>query len=152
MTKKISFFLLFLITGVYLNGQTVQAPTDAYLNLELVSAVVVSDSLLTTTFDPMALVSPTDTMLVSVSMIVPDTNLIHKIHIKLGSSFGSNDLIDQQFDYDVDLSAPQMYLREADMIKICFGEYLNSNVFYCEIKLEDHSGNISTITNCQSNQ
>jgi len=100
----------------------------------------------------MAVLSVTDTFLVSVTMIVPDTNQINKIHIKLGSTLGTNDLVDQQYDYDVNLNSPQMYIRELDMIKICFGEYLNTNVFYSEISIEDHSGNFSTITNCQSDQ
>jgi len=126
MIKKISLFVLILSSIFTLKSQTIQAPIETYMNLELVSTVMVSDSVLQNTFDPMATLSPSDTFLVSVSMIVPDTNVINKIHIKLGSTFGASDLVDQQFDYDADLSAPQMYIRELDMIKICFGEYLNS--------------------------
>lgn len=153
MIKISSIFLLLIsFTFVGLKAQTVLPLTEAYMNLELVNTVVLSDTALGASFDPMSVLSATDTFLVSVTMIVPDTNQINKFHIKLGTTLGGNDLVDQHFDYDVILNAPQMYMREADMIKICFGEYLNTNVFYSEIKVEDHLGNFSIITNCQSDQ
>lgn len=152
MIKKTTLLILILISIFNIRAQTVLPPSDTYINLELVSKVVVPDSLLNSFFNPMNALSPTDTLLVSVTMIVPDTNVINKIHIKLGSTLGGNDLVDQQFIYDTVLNSPQVYERESDMIKICFGEYLNSSLFYCEVKLEDHLGNFSTTTNCQSNQ
>lgn len=153
MIKKIS--ILFIILGLIslgLKAQVVPAPTQSFLSLKLVKKVTISDAQLNATFNPMAVLSPSDTLLVKLSMLV-DTNAVDVIHIKLGTTMGGNDLLAQSFNYDAsNLTAPQTYERRDNRIKIGLGKYLNHGVFYCEIKLEDAQGNFSTITNCQSDQ
>jgi len=154
MMKRILItIVLTSIIGLALKAQTVPSPSETYLSLEVLNPVTLSDEILDTLTDPMSILTTSDTMLVSVSMILADTNVVTKIHIKLGSTLGGNDLLDQSYNYDdLNLILPQSYFREEEMVSLGLGEYLNSGVFYCEIKLEDSVGNFSEISTCQSDQ
>ncbi len=154
MVKRIYIlFLLLSIITINIKAQTVPSPSEAYINLELVNPETIPAEVLDTLLDPMNLLTSSDTLQISTTIILVDTNVVSKIHIKLGSTIGANDLLAQTFNYDgTNLIAPQSYFREADMLIIRFGEFINSSVFYCEIILEDDLGNLSEITNCQSDQ
>lgn len=78
------------------------------------------------------------TMVIEVS----DTTNISKIHVKMGSSDGANDLFSQIFNFDVTDSLPTgtTYLREGKVIYLGIGNYTGLNHFFGEAKLENNSG------------
>ena len=154
MIKKI-LIMAALINAIMfeIKAQTVPSPTEAYVNLELINPTVIPDEVLDTLTNPMNIVSANDTLKISVSMLLEDTNVLNKIRIKLGTTLGGNDLLEQVFIFDDgNLTLPQIYFREAEMVTIGLGEYLNAGIFYCEIVLEDVEQNLSEIINCNSNQ
>lgn len=75
---------------------------------------------------------------------VTDTTNISKIHVKMGTSDGANDLFSQLFIFDVtdSLSLPTgtTYLREGKVIYLGIGNYTGLNHFFGEAKLEDNAG------------
>lgn len=154
MKQKVNLLILFLsIITISLKAQTVPLPSEAYLNLEVINSVTIPDEILDTLVNPMSLVAANDTLKISLSMLLEDTSSLHKIHIKLGTTLGGNDLLEQVFIFDDgNLTLPQIYFREAEMVTIGLGEYLNSGIFYCEIVLEDVEQNLSEIINCNSAQ
>lgn len=78
---------------------------------------------------------------------VTDTTTISKIHVKMGSSDGGNDLFSQTFIFDVSdslsLPAGTSYLREGKVIYLGIGDYTGLNHFFGEAKLEDNVGAFS---------
>jgi len=84
------------------------------------------------------------TMVIEVS----DTTNISKIHVKIGSTEGANDLFSQTFNYDVSdslsLPASMTYKREGKVIYLGVGNYTGLNHFFGEAKLEDNAGIIGT--------
>jgi hypothetical protein len=154
MIKKILISLVFVnILTVGIMAQTVPSPAESYINLEVINPETLTDEVLDTLTDPMSTLSANDTLLISVTMLLEDTNVVSKIHIKLGTTVGGAELLEQTFNYDdINLTSPQSYLREEEMVSIGLGEFINSGIFYCEIILEDSLGNLSEITNCQSDQ
>ncbi len=153
MVKKI-LIMAALINAIMfeIKAQTVPSPSEAYLNMELINSTVIPDEVLDTLTNPMNIVASTDVLKISLSMLLVDTNVVNKIHIKLGTTSGGTDLLEQTFNYDTNLILPQSYFREEEMVSIVFGEYINSSVFYCQIILEDIAGNLSEIINCNSGQ
>ena len=153
MIKKINLFILFFSVMVFnMKAQTVPSPSEIYLNMELLNPQIIPDEVLDTLTNPMNLLTVNDTLKISVSILLEDTNVVSKIHVKLGTTLGSNNLLEQAFNYDANLTLPQSYFREEEMINIVLGEYINSGIFYCQIILEDVEGNLSEITSCQSDQ
>lgn len=154
MIKKVNTLILLLsLFSISIKAQTVPSPTEAYINMELLNPETLPDEVLDTLLNPMSILSATDTLKISVTMLLADTNVVNKIHIKLGTTSGGNDLLAQTFNYDdYNITLPQSFFREAEMITLGLGEYLNSGVFYCEIILEDSVGNTSVVFNCQSDQ
>tara|TARA_R110001592_G_scaffold227755_1_gene484090 strand:- start:545 stop:1006 length:462 start_codon:yes stop_codon:yes gene_type:complete len=153
MIKKISTLMLLLsIITIGVNGQTVPSPSETYLNIEVVNPTTLSDEVLDTLTNPMGIVGTNEMLMVSVSMLLEDTTVVSKIHVKLGTTLGGNDLLEQTFNYDENLTLPQSYFREEEMLTIGMGEYVNSGVFYCEVTLEDDSQNQSEVITCQSDQ
>ena len=138
-----------MIIGI--NAQTVPSPTELTINLEPVNEMVIPDEVLDTLTDPMYLLGPSDPLTLSVSMLLADTNTVAKIHVKLGTTLGGNDLLENTYTYDATPTGNLTYFRESEMMTLGMGEHLNSGVFYCEIKLEDSAGNFSEIITTQSN-
>lgn len=77
---------------------------------------------------------------------VSDTTTISKIHVKMGTTDGGNDLFSQTYIFDVtdSLSLPSgtSYLREGKVIYLGIGSYTGLNHFFAEAKLEDSLGTI----------
>ena len=152
MKKLISTIALGLVMSLGLQAQTVPSPSEVTINLEPVNEIVIPDEVLDTLTDPMNLLSPTDPLNLSVSMLLADTNTVAKIHVKLGTTLGGNDLLENTYTFDVTPSGSLSYFREGIMMNLGMGEHLNTGVFYCEIKLEDSTGNFSEIITSQSDQ
>ena len=152
MKKIVSTIVLGIALTVGLQAQTVPSPSEVTINLEPVNEMVIPDEVLDTLTDPMNLLSPTDQLNLSVSMLLADTNTVAKIHVKLGTSLGGNNLLENTYTYDVAPGGNLTYFREGVMMNLGMGAHLNSEVFYCEIKLEDSTGNLSEIIRTQSNQ
>ena len=152
MKKLISTIALGLIVTLGLQAQTVPSPSEVTINLEPVNEIEIPDEVLDTLTDPMNLLSPTDPLNLSVSMLLADTNTVAKIHVKLGTTLGGNDLLENTYTFDATPSGNLSYFREGIMMNLGMGEHLNSGVFYCEIKLEDATGNFSEIITSQSDQ
>lgn len=153
MIKKINLLLLLGIITINLKAQTVPSPSESYLGLEVLNPALIPDEVLDTLTNPMNLLTANDSLKISVSMLLEDTMVLSKIHIKLGTTLGGNDLLDQTFLYDnSNLTLPQGYFREKEMVTIVLGEYPYTGVFYNEIVLEDVDGNQSGVLSCQSDQ
>lgn len=154
MKQKVNLLILFLsIVAISLKAQTVPSPSEAYLNMEPLNPQIIPDEILDTLTNPMNLVTANDTLKISVSMLLEDTLVLSKIHIKLGTTLGGNNLLDQTFLYDNgNLTLPQGYFREKEIVTIVLGEYPYTGVFYNEIVLEDVDGNQSGVLSCQSDQ
>lgn len=154
MIKKINLLLILIsIITINLKAQTVPSPSESYLGLEVLNPALIPDEVLDTLTNPMNLLTANDSLKISVSMLLEDTMVLSKIHIKLGTTLGGNDLLDQTFLYDnSNLTLPQGYFREKEMVTIVLGEYPYTGVFYNEIVLEDVDGNQSGVLSCQSDQ
>lgn len=154
MTKRIKFLFVFVFAiSLGVNAQTVPSPSEVVINIEPVNQVEIPDEVLDTLTDPMSLLGPNDNLNLSVSMLLADTNTVTKIHVKLGTSIGSNNLVENIYTYDnITPGGNLTYSREGKMLKLGMGSFLNSGVFYCEIKLEDSVGNFSEIILTQSDQ
>ncbi len=152
MKKIISTLVLGLAITVGLKAQTVPSPTEVMVNMEPVNEMVIPEEVLDTLSNPMSLLGPTEELNLSVSMILTDTNTVSKIHIKLGTTLGGSDLLENTYIYDGTPSEPLSYFRDGDMLTLGMGTHLNSGVFYCEIILEDSTGNTSLTITSQSDQ
>jgi len=152
MKKAISTIVLGLLMTVGVMAQTVPSPTEVTVNIEPVNEIVIPDAVLDTLTDPMSLLGPTDPLNLSVSMLLADTNTVAKIYVKLGTTLGGNDLLENTYDYDGTPSGALTYFRDGAMMTLGMGSHLNVGVFYCEIKLEDSTGNLSEIITSQSDQ
>lgn len=148
MIKKINLLLFLVIITISLKAQTVPSPLEVYLNIETVNPTTIPDEVLDTLKNPLMLMSTNDTLKISLSMFLEDTSLVSKIYIKLGRTLGGNDLLEQVFN----LTLPQSYYRESEMVTIGLGEYQNSGAFFCEIVLEDIDQNQSEVIYCNSDQ
>lgn len=80
------------------------------------------------------------------TMVIEITNAanISKIHVKMGSTDGGNDLFARVFDFDVsnNLSSGTSYRREGNVIYLGIGSFTGLNHFFAEAKLEDAQGTI----------
>jgi hypothetical protein len=152
MKKVISTIVLGLIITVGVQAQTVPSPTELTINLEPVNELIISEEVMDTLTDPMNLLGPTDALNLSVSMLLADTNTVAKVHVKLGTTLGGNDLLENTYTYDSTPAGTLTYFREEEMITLGLGAHLNASVFYCQVVLEDSMGNTSLITTSQSNQ
>ncbi|PCI97034.1 MAG: hypothetical protein COB15_08705 [Flavobacteriales bacterium] len=153
MKNVISTLVLGLTMIIGINAQTVPSPTELTINLEPLNDIVIPDEVLDTLTDPMNLLSSTDPLILSVSMLLADTNTVAKIHVKLGTTSGSGDLLTTTFTFDNTAPGGDLsYFREEEMMTLGMGTHLNVGVFYCEIVLEDSVGNLSIAENSQSNQ
>jgi hypothetical protein len=137
MIKKVNLLILFL--GVLIlgfKGQVISSPTKAYVNVELPNAS-----------------APNNHLQVSTNLIVEDIDVVAKIRIKLGTTFGGGDLLTHTYiNNSTDLIISNSINGTDEMITINLGNHPNSGTFYCEIILEDSFGNLSEPFNCQSNQ
>jgi hypothetical protein len=153
MIKKLLIAAVFInIIGLNLNAQTVPSPTEVTVNIEPVNEIVIPDEVLDTLTDPMSLLGPNDPLNLSVSMLLADTNTVTKLYIKLGTTLGGNDLLENTYTYDATPTGNLTYFREGAMMTLGMGSHLNLGIFYCEIKLEDSTGNLSEIITVQSDQ
>lgn len=154
MTKRIKVLLVFVFAiSLGIKAQTVPSPSEVTINIEPVNQLEIPDEVLDTLTDPMYLLGPNDNLNLSISMLLADTNTVSKIHVKLGTTSGSNNLMEHTYTYDNHNPGGSLtYSRDGKMLKLGMGTFLNSGVFYCEIKLEDSVGNFSEIILTQSDQ
>lgn len=148
MRKTISTTVLGLIMTMGLQGQTISSPRKLTINVEPLKSIQVLDPLK----GPMGLLTPSDTLRLSVSVLLVDTNNLSKIHVKLGTTLGGNELLENTYTYDLTSAGSLSYFRDRELMTLGMGNHLNSGIFYCEIKLEDNAGHFSTPVKSQSDQ
>jgi hypothetical protein len=146
--KVISAIVLGLIMTIGLQAQKVNSPKEVTINIEPLRSIQVIDPL----SDPMSLLSPSDTLKLSASILLADTNSLSKIHVKLGTTLGGNELLENTYTYDLSPTGSLTYFRDKQLMTLGMGTHLNSGIFYCEIKLEDREGNFSSLIKSQTQQ
>lgn len=150
--KKIIFItILLIVMAVNVNSQTISAPENVSLNLELTQAKQIPNEVADTLMDPMSILTSSDTLNISVFLETADTVNLSKIHLKLATTDGGNDLLDHVFDFDATPASGFFYERDGNLIKIGLGQYLYHRIYYCEIYFEDTFGNLSDVTKYQAN-
>lgn len=79
---------------------------------------------------------------------VPDTANISYIHVTMGTSDGSGDIVDHAFEFDRDAALPigLSYRRDSNEIKIGLGNH-PIRTYFLEITIEDSLNNLSTPMN-----
>jgi hypothetical protein len=154
MKKTLSTIVFGLIITMGLQAQMVPAPREVNINIApLRSIQTFGDGLLLDSLtNPMSLLTPNDTLLLSLSILLVDTANLSKIHVKLGTTLGGDDLFTNTYTYDSTPAGSLTYFRDRALMTLGMGTHLNSGIFYCEIKLEDSMGNFSALINSQTQQ
>ena len=153
MKKTLSTIVFGLIVTMGLQAQTVPYPREVNINIEPLRPVqILGDVLLDSLTNPMSLLTPNDTLLLSLSILLVDTSTISKIHVKLGTTLGGDELLTNTYTYDGTPAGSLTYFRDQELMTLGMGTHLNSGIFYCEIKLEDSVGNFSALIQSQTQQ
>lgn len=142
MIRKISISFYFLVLMVNISSaQTSNNLIDFTVYMEIVGGG-------SSNFEDTLVSSSTNLKGIMV-IIVTDTTVISKIHVRMGNTNGSNDLFSKQYDFDVTANFPDgtSYRREGNVIYLGIGDYTGLNHFYAEAKLEDSLGVISAPIN-----
>lgn len=81
----------------------------------------------------------------SVFVKLQDTLNVSKIHVKLGTTQGGNNLFSKDFLFDVsgNLSDGTSYVRNGLNVLLGIGQFVGLNSYYAEVRLEDTSQNLS---------
>jgi hypothetical protein len=149
MVKKILISLvLVMVLDISIKAQTVPSPTEVTVNLETIGAMEIPDAVLDTLTDTYYLLQQEPELKLTLNIILQDTNQISKINIKLGTTSGGIELLNQSFIYDqTNLGAGLSYERKGNYVKLGLGNYDNTTyaLYYAEVEIEDASGNKSTI-------
>ena len=136
------FFLFSFFITSNLEAQQISPPNS-------VRGILRLDSLITTS--QISQDSTTNNFQTHTSKLLVVVNLatisnLDKIHVKVGSTSGANDIAQYTFQFDINQNLPidYSYYRKGLRLELYMGKYSNLNSFNIEVKLEDVNGNLST--------
>ena len=137
--KKIFFCSsLYFLCGHFLYAQTVMPPArmEIYMQLSNSDSTIVFDN---------KLFSSQSILLGTVFIKLQDSLGLAKIHVKLGTTSGGNDIFSKTFLFDVtgNFSDGTSYLRNGLKVLLGIGQFVGLNNYYSEVRLEDTSQNLS---------
>lgn len=84
--------------------------------------------------------------IVTLSVLLSDTNDVTKVHYKIGRSHGQNDLIESNILFDDNqVHGAITYNRTQNQIRLVLGMYNNIGDLYGEVYIEDSQGQLSSV-------
>ncbi len=97
--------------------------------------------------------SSTTSVITKVIIVLQDTANLSKIHVKLGSTSGANNLLAKDFIYTTPgtYSDGTSYARSGNVLYLNLGTRLGLQNCFAEIKLEDTFGRITAPVNLSGN-
>jgi len=128
---------------------------EVQIALKPLTPLVISNAVMDTLTDPFYLIQQDSSLKISLNIILQDTIALHLIHIKLGTTLGGSELITQAFNYDgSNVGAGLNFSKSLNNVTIDLGVHPNTNnaLYFVEVKLENTSGNQSTITTTDTSQ
>jgi hypothetical protein len=155
MKKRLSLFLLScLLIAVNLKSQVLPVG-EIEISLVPVVEQEISDEVMDTLTDPFYLIQQEASLKIGLNLSLQDTTQMRFIHIKLGTTSGGSELIDQSFNYDgTNMGAGLSYTRNYKYITLELGIHANTTnaLYYAEVELEDVNGSKSTVTTTDTSQ
>ncbi len=149
--KKLIILFAFVFSMTFSFSQVVQTPVDIRLGLELLDQQTIPAEVMDTLQDPSVLFT-NSYFSVTAFMTIFDTVNISKIHVKLGTSEGGNDLLESEFLFDnPDQPNGLEFTREEYAVCLGLGVYLKQENYFFKVYLEDINGQLSETITYQTN-
>ena len=83
---------------------------------------------------------------VTIAIQVSDTSLVQTIHLRLGRTQGTTDLVDISVPFDGALPANiQALLKDDDELQVELGSHSNTSTLYLEVWLDDRNGQSTAV-------
>lgn len=155
--KKITNIIILVIISTLsgdLQAQVLPAK-EVQINLSTVVEQEIPDAVMDTLTDPFYLLQQESSLKISISIVLQDTNQLSLINIKLGTTSGGNELMEQPFTYDnINPGTGLTYQRKGNFITLGLGVHPNTTnaFYYAEVEIEDANGNKSIIKQTDSLQ
>jgi hypothetical protein len=128
-------FIITLFGFINLKGQSIDPP----VSLDIVMQVVSNDN---TMLPGDSLFKSTTNLIGKAIVVVNDTIGLNKLHLKLGTTDGSGNLLTKTFNYAQQGNFPDgtSYTRNKNIIYLNLGNYTGLNFYFGEVTLEDTQG------------
>lgn len=128
-------------------SQTLKSPENIELTALVTSGQPISSPQADTITNPMQLFSPSDQLIYTLNMQLPDTNNVQVIHVSLGVNT-INDIASANFTFD---AGNPDYTRTGHQLSLVLGTFAHYPQITSSISLEDANGNVSETITTTSN-
>jgi hypothetical protein len=150
MKKSVIILVSLIIVSFNVNSQN-SGPSNLRLIQQLIIPISITKSTLDSIANPLNLLTPADSLKLSVSMSIPDLSNIETVHLKLGTSLGSSDLLALSFQVDgTNLASQYTFVQNGNFVKVLLGVYPKQD-YYLEVYLVDSQGTNSATSYYQTN-
>ncbi len=150
MKKSVIILLSLIVVSFSVNSQ-VSGPTNLQLTQELITPISITESTLDSIVNPLDMLTSADSLKLSASMSIPNSSNVETVHLKLGTTLGSSDLLSLSFLIDgTNLPSQSTYVQSGNFLKVLVGIYPKQD-FYLEVYFEDSQGTNSVTSFYQTN-
>ena len=144
MKRSSSLFFLLFICGISY-AQNLPTPSGIMVFQKPVNPIVLDDDALDELDDITDLFDSSTQINYEVSVNLSDTLHVNKIHVKLGTTEGGNDIGEHTYTYDDLSDSTYTYSREEYALLLGVGQHGYQPNIYCEVYVEDSNGLISAV-------
>ncbi len=130
-----------VISTTFIFSQTIEEPSTVRIIQEPVEEIITEDE----DIDPFATLPIGAPMKMKILIQIESSLNLDNIHVKVGSTLNSNDIIEETFIFDeVFDDGTLSYERQDDQIFLGIGVHPYSNQYFCEVYFSDNDGNTSS--------